>query len=186
LLAFYIASLDTEAERMKLADIYNEHKHVMLRYAISVTKSKEIAEDAIHNVFLIIIKHKVKYLSLDSSDLRSRLIVMTKHRCIDILRQGKDFADEPIEEMGDALMSPEIPIEEQTIRSGEYEAIRKCVASLDEASRIVLEMKYLLGMTYKEIGDELGITPKHVDTRIMRAKEKVRKLIVEGGELSER
>jgi RNA polymerase sigma-70 factor (ECF subfamily) len=43
-------------------------------------------------------------------------------------------------------------------------------------------MKYFLGMTYKEIGEELGISPKHVDTRIMRAKEKVRRLIAEGGE----
>lgn len=38
-------------------------------------------------------------------------------------------------------------------------------------------MKYILNMSYKEIGEELGMTPKHVDTRIMRAKEKVRKLI---------
>lgn len=38
-------------------------------------------------------------------------------------------------------------------------------------------MKYILSMSYKEIGEELGMTPKHVDTRIMRAKEKVRRLM---------
>ena len=38
-------------------------------------------------------------------------------------------------------------------------------------------MKYIQSMSYKEIGEELEITPKHVDTRIMRAKEKVRKLM---------
>jgi RNA polymerase sigma-70 factor (ECF subfamily) len=38
-------------------------------------------------------------------------------------------------------------------------------------------MKYYYSMTYKEIGEKLGMTPKHVDTKIMRAKEKVRKLI---------
>jgi len=37
-------------------------------------------------------------------------------------------------------------------------------------------MKYVLGMSYKEIGDKLNMTTKHVDTRILRAKEKVRKL----------
>ncbi len=49
--------------------------------------------------------------------------------------------------------------------------------SIDEISKQVLIMKYIQSMSYKEIGEELGMTPKHVDTRIMRAKEKVRKLM---------
>ena len=51
--------------------------------------------------------------------------------------------------------------------------------TIDEISKQVLVMKYLLNMSYKEIGEELGMTPKHVDTRIMRAKAKVRKLMEE-------
>ena len=38
-------------------------------------------------------------------------------------------------------------------------------------------MKYVLGISYKEIGEKLSMTPKHVNTRIYRAKEKVRKLV---------
>ncbi|WP_418884580.1 sigma factor-like helix-turn-helix DNA-binding protein [Anaerocolumna aminovalerica] len=38
-------------------------------------------------------------------------------------------------------------------------------------------MKYVLGISYKEIGEKLNMTPKHVDTRNLRAKEKVRKLV---------
>ena len=53
----------------------------------------------------------------------------------------------------------------------------KCIAELDETSRLVLLMKYVQGLSYKEIGKALGMTAKHVDTRIMRAKQKVRKLI---------
>lgn len=49
--------------------------------------------------------------------------------------------------------------------------------SIDEISKQVLLMKYILSMSYKEIGEELGMTPKHVDTRIVRAKKKVRKLM---------
>jgi RNA polymerase sigma-70 factor (ECF subfamily) len=42
-------------------------------------------------------------------------------------------------------------------------------------------MKYIQGLSYKEIGEELEMTPKHVDTRIMRAKQKVRKLMEQEG-----
>lgn len=182
MLVFYLASLDTDAERAKMAEIYDEHKHVMLRYALQITKIKEIAEDAVHNAFLAAIKHKDKYFALDSRELRNKLIVITKNKCIDILRQKNVYADDPVDEMDDVLVSKDLPIEDQIIKSDEYEALRKHIASLDETSRLILEMKYLIGMTYKEIGEELGISPKHVDTKIMRAKEKVRKQQARGGE----
>jgi len=165
-----------------MEEIYYAHRHVMLRYALKISSNVAMAEDAVHNVFLAIIKHKEKYFSLDGKDLRNKLIVMTKNKCIDLLRMKNVFVDEPFEEMEDVLIPNENSIEEQIIQRDKYDALRTHIASLDEASRAVLEMKYLLGMTYKEISDELNITPKHVETKIMRAKVKVRKLVAQGGE----
>ena len=182
MLSVYLAALDTEEDRVKLAEVYEKHKPVMLRYALSLTKNKELAEDAVHNAFLAIIKHKEKYLSLSGRDLRILIVIITKSKCIDLLRQRKMLSDVPLDEMEDTLPSDNTPIEERILLHEEYQAIRKHLSALDETSRLVLEMKYLLNMSYKEIGEHLGITPKHVDTKIMRAKEKVRKLAKKGGE----
>ena len=182
MLGIYLAALETEEEQRKMTEIYEAHKPLMLRYALSITKNNEIAEDAVHNTFLAIIKNKEKYFSLSGRDLRVSIVIITKNKCIDILRQRNIFVDEQLYEMEDILKTDDVPIEEKVIQSEEYESIKKHVAALDEMSRLVLEMKYLLGMTYKEIGEQLGITPKHVDTRIMRAKEKVRRSIEKGGE----
>ena len=38
MLAFYLAALDTEAERIKMEEIYNAHRHVMFRYAYKISK----------------------------------------------------------------------------------------------------------------------------------------------------
>jgi len=141
-----------------------------------------MAEDAVHNVILSLIKHKEKYLALDGKDLRNKLIIMTKNKCIDLLRMKNAYVDEPFDEMEDVLKAKEISVEEQIIQREKYETLRTHIASLDEASKSVLEMKYLLCMTYKEISEELNMTPKHVETKIMRAKEKVRKLVAKGDE----
>jgi RNA polymerase sigma-70 factor (ECF subfamily) len=87
------------------------------------------------------------------------------------------------EDMEIFIESDDLPVDEQAIQSSEYEAIRKHLNAIDEISRQVLIMKYYQGMSYKEIGETLNMTPKHVDTRLMRAKEKIRKLIrlEEGG-----
>ncbi len=177
MLAFYITMLETEQERKKIADIYEEHKHALLMYAMKITGNHTMAEDAVHSAFLSIIKEKEKYFYLDSRDLRFSSVIIVRNKCIDLLRKEKPYAGIPMDELEIFLESKEKPIEEQVIISSEYATIRKHMANIDEISRQVLIMKYVLSMSYKEIGEKLNMTPKHVDTRIQRAKEKVRKLL---------
>lgn len=181
MLIIYLAALDSDEEKIKMTDIYEQYKTVMLRYAKAILQNTELAEDAVHNAFLAIIKHKDKFFTLSHKELRTQVVIITKNKCIDLLRKNSAFTTDSIEDMDDVLVANDDPIEEHLIQSEKYESIKKHVASLDETSRLVLEMKYILGMTYREIGEELNITAKHVDTRIMRAKEKVRKLIMKEG-----
>ncbi len=180
MLMIYLSVLDTDQERKKMTDLYEEHKYVLLRYAIKITGSQSMAEDAVHNTFISIIEKKEKYLDLSCRDFRRSAVIIVRNKCIDILRKQKPFSNKPIEELEIFLESDEVSIDNQIILLTEYELIRKHMGSIDEISRQVLIMKYIQSMSYKEIGEELGMTAKHVDTRIMRAKEKVRKLIGKG------
>jgi len=181
MLAIYLALLENEDEQSSLAEIYEKHKTEMLMCALRITRNKEMAEDAVHNAFLSIIAHKEKLFQLSGKDLRAKTIIITKNKCIDLLRKHNYYADVSLDDMENITKSDVTSIEDQIVFLDEYEALRKHIASLDEVSRLVLEMKYIFGMTYKEIGEETGMTVKHVDTKIMRAKAKVRKLIEEGG-----
>jgi len=180
MLLFYFAILETEEDRAKMSDVYETHKSAMLRYALKITNNNEIAEDAVHDAFLSIIKHKEKYFSLSGRDLRALLVVITKNKCIDILRKQNAFVEDSIDDMEHALQAKDTPVEEQIILNEEYESIKINLDALDEISRLVLEMKYRLDMSYKEIGEHLNMTPKHVDTRLMRAKDKLRKMVEMG------
>ena len=184
MLFIYLSSLDTDEEKVKLSEIYETHKFTMLRYALSITKNNEMAEDAVHNAFLSIIKKKEKFFQLSCRDLRIQIVIIVKNKCIDMLRQQNKISFEHLDDVEYELESGEKPVEDQIVMYEEYGALRKYMATLDEPSRLVIEMKYVLGMSYKEIGEELGMTVKHIDTKIMRAKEKVRKLAVKGDRAS--
>lgn len=186
LLTLYLSMLDNEQERKKMTDLYKEHKYVLLRYAMKITCNQSMAEDAVHNAFISIIEKKEKYLKLDCMDFRRSAVIIVRNKCIDILRKQKPFANKSIEELEIFLESDEVPVDEQILFLSEYELIRKYMNSIDEISRQVLIMKYVQSMSYKEIGEELGMTPKHVDTRVMRAKEKVRKLMEKGEKCEEK
>lgn len=177
LLTIYLSVLDTDQERKKITDLYEEHKFVLLRYAIKITGDQSIAEDAVHNTFLSIIEKKEKYLDLSCRDFRRSSVIIVRNKCIDILRKQKHYSNKSMDELEIFLESNETSVEQQVETASEYEIIRKHLNSIDEISKQVLIMKYAIGMSYKEIAGELSMTPKHVDTRIMRAKKKVRKLL---------
>lgn len=178
MLAFYLSMLETEQERNKMTEIYEEHKHALLLCALKITGNNQaMAEDAVHNAFLSIIKEKEKYLNLDCRDFRLVAVTIVRNKCIDLIRKEKPYADIAMDELEIYLEAKERPVDEQVTISLEYDAIRKHLSNIDEISRQVLIMKYVLGMSYKEIGEKLNMTPKHVETLILRAKEKVRKLV---------
>lgn len=181
LLIFYLSMLDSEYEKNKMKEIYEEHKHALFMYALKLTKDQALAEDAVHNAFIAIIEQKEKYFNLSRMDFRCSSVIIVRNKCIDLLRKQKAYSNIPYEELEIYIESKGKSVEEQAVTSCEYETIRKYLDSIDEISRQVLIMKYYLSMTYKEIGAELNMTQKHVETRIMRAKEKVRKLLKKDG-----
>ena len=70
LLTVYLSMLDTEQERKKMTDLYEEHKYTLLHYAMKIIRNQEMAEDAVHNAFISIIKKKEKFFYLDCRDFR--------------------------------------------------------------------------------------------------------------------
>lgn len=108
MLAFYISMLETEQDRDKMAEIYEEHRYALLKYALKITShNQEMAEDAVHNAFISIINEKEKYFHLDSRDFRCLAVIIVKNKCIDLLRKEKRYVDIAMDEL-------EILFEEET------------------------------------------------------------------------
>ncbi len=168
---------ENDQEKKRLEELYEELRFDCINVALRITKNPAMAEDAVQDAFLSVIKHKDKMLTLNYGDFRKRIIIIVKNKCIDIIRKNKHLSSVSLEDMEFELKSEDLSVEIQVIRQEDFMFMLKCIAELDETSRLVLLMKYVQGLSYKEIGKALGITEKHVDTRIMRAKQKVRKLI---------
>lgn len=185
MLLFYIGMLETDEDRARMTEIYKEHELYMLRYATMLLKDSYAAEDAVHNAFLSIIKNKEKYFPLSCRELRALSVIIVKSKCIDYLRHRNNIIFEQLGDMEPFIESNDVPVEEQVILDDEYALLLEHMKMLNEVSKTVLEMKYILGMTYKEIAREFDTTPKHIDTIIQRAKAKLRKIIEAGGEKDE-
>lgn len=174
MLLILLASLETEEERKALTDIYNEHKYALFAAAFKMCGNQQMAEDAVHNTFEQLIKKSKGDMCLSCIDFRRRYVIIVKNKAIDLMRREKIYSDEGMEDLEYEFESGETPVDVQVVKEEEYKALRSHLKELDDISRLVLEMKYVLNMSHKEIGAELGLSPEHVNTRIARAKVKVR------------
>lgn len=174
MLMILLASLETEAERRTFTDIYNEHKYALFAAAHKICGNQQMAEDAVHNAFEQLIKKSKEDMSLSCIDFRRRYVIIVKNKTIDLMRREKIYSDAGMDDLDYEFESDEIPVELQIVKEEEYTDLRNHLRELDEISRLVLEMKYVLNMSHKEIANELGLSPEHVNTRIARAKAKVR------------
>jgi len=169
--------LDMESENNKISELYSEHKLTLLLCAKKILNNHEMAEDAVHSTFLSIIENKKKYFELDSRNFRYLAVLIIKNKCIDILRKQNKYSNTPLDELEIYVKPSGKSVEEQAMFNSEYEVVRSHLKTIDIISRQLLVMKYYYGMSYKEIGEELGLTHKQIDNKIMKAKAKVRKLI---------
>ncbi len=66
------------------------------------------------------------------------------------------------------------------IRREELDCLARVWPRLDERSQYILEAYYILEMSTKEIGEELGIKPGSVRMALTRARQKAYELLQKG------
>lgn len=176
---FYVSMLETENEQIKMAQIYERYKPLMLRYALKILKNNEQAEDAVHEAFLSIIKHKEKYLSDSCPDFGVPIVIITRNKCFDILKRA-GYDAENIEDHECYLAENVISLDNKIIQQDEYEVLRRHMLKLDESSINILEMRYVLRMSHKEIAEITELSLDNINKKITRAKAKIRKSYAEG------
>lgn len=86
-LIFYLSSIEDPKQKNKFEYIYNNYFRFMYQIAFSVIGSADLAEEAVHEIFLQILK-EIDSLRVDSArGLKSYLYILTYERSIDFLRR---------------------------------------------------------------------------------------------------
>lgn len=138
----------------------------LFAYAFSITRSREDAEDAVHNT---IVKAYGGLPKLKSrAKLKPWLFAILRNECLLILRQAKRFTE----------LSEDIPAE----RSDDEARLdlSSAVGSLKDELREVVVLYYKLGYSTGEIAKITGIPRGTVMSRLARARELIKNHI--GGE----
>lgn len=166
-------------ERRALASLIERHQGRVYRFALKMCGNPDDAQDVLQETLLSLAKGLDDYRG--EASLPTWLYTVARSHCIKKRRRSK-FAPSSIaslhEEDGakpaaDARTDPE----EATAAREMDDALQFAIDGLDQASREVLVLRDVEGLTAPEVASVLGTSPAAVKSRLHRARVAVRDAI---------
>ena len=145
-----LAMMDDESDRRKFTIIFNQYHVRMEQVAMHILPEQKDAEDAVQNAFVQVIRHFEKIDEIPCEELLYWLISITKNEALMIRRRKQRVT--ALEDWDAAAASADTDMD--------YQSVIALFARLPETYRAVLEMKYLVGCTDREIAQHLGISER--------------------------
>lgn len=156
----------------QLKDLFNKHYSPLCNYAATIIHDQHAAEDVVQSVFIQLWENK-KIFELDKPE--RYLIKCVRFKCYDLLKSKHRKHEVFMKDL------PEMSIEQITNLSEEDIAplLNYFVSKLPPKMQQVFLMSRQQGMTYKEISEELNVSPKTIENQMGTALKKLRSFLRE-------
>lgn len=161
-------------KNMYFEQLYDRYSDKVYRKCLSFVKDDAKAEDFTHDIFLKLVLNLASYK--ETAKFSTWLYSITYNYCIDQTRVSKKYSEVGLDDNFD------VPDDGDDAEIAEMEALQlnKALKQLLPEEKSILMMKYQDDLSIKEISKSLDVSESAVKMRLLRAKEKLRKVYLEG------
>lgn len=143
----------------------------LFRFSLRIVGDQVEAEDVVQEVMIKIWNKRKDWEFIDN--MEAWCVKMTRNLSIDKLR-SKHRKTQDIEGLFHLQDDAATPLE-STESKDTLHHISRLMQELPEAQRLVMQLRDIEEMTYKEIMQQLDMTMPQVKTNLFRARNKIRK-----------
>jgi RNA polymerase sigma-70 factor, ECF subfamily len=169
-----------DPEGAAFRELFRRNAGVAKSVALRVTRSDELAEEAVQEGFLQLWRAPERFDEARAT-VRRWLLTMVHARAVDLVRREQaqrrrteEIAAEPI-----VIADPSDDVVAEVVRPSEAASVRAALASLPEAQRQVIELMYFRGVSQSGVAEALGLPLGTVKSRTLLAMRKLRSALVE-------
>ena len=180
MLSLYMAMLDEPEDKAEFEYAYNKYRGRMLALAYGITGNYHDAEEAVSSAFFCIARNFGKLKGRSPQERAAFYNVVTKNCSYDILRtqnRRKEIHLDDDLEIADGSSD----VSDEVLSDIGYNRVVEAIKSLPEHYAQVLYMQNITGLSTKEIAKITGDTDESVRQRLVRARQKLRKILEEQG-----
>jgi len=171
----------------EVAAMLEEQREPALRFALRLLGNPHDAEEAVQEAFMNLLRSPEGFRG--RSSFRTYVLAAVRNSCLDEWRR-RVTKDGQRREVNPATTGffrslPEgsrfVGVSTQIERRESQEIVRAAIERLPERQRECMVLRDLEGLSYREVGEVLGITANHVGVLLYQARVRLRELIEEGG-----
>jgi RNA polymerase sigma-70 factor (ECF subfamily) len=167
---------DPDAANQLLIEYDERVQSIVTKYAGAWLRQQYPVEDMVQEAQVAVFR------GLDTYELRDPVVLhfeawlalLTRRTVAQFVRRAKGSLQRLASDIDDESGRSASSLQRQKER---YERLSNAVASLPERDREVVFLHYFRKMTHSEIAEELSLTPEAVNSRLMRARPKLRELL---------
>ncbi|WP_215224248.1 RNA polymerase sigma factor [Echinicola shivajiensis] len=164
-----------KGNEMAFRSIYDHFFPSLYRYALKFLKSRELAEEVVHDVFLKVWIHRERLN--DELPISPYLFKACKNHLINTIEKA---AKDPVllkEVTSSGLCSKEHGPEDLLIGAEFEKTVKDAIKSLPPVRQRVFNLCRVEGKSYEEVADMLGISKGTVNSHIIKANRRLEKVI---------
>jgi len=165
----FLASIQSDGDRSKAERLYYAYRKLMYKVAFDILHDKHLAEDAISEAFVKIIKNLHKIGEENCPRTKNFLVIICRNTAINMYnkRNKQCYYDETIDTLSD-IASPST--EELVITKESILAVSEVIKGLKPIYRDVIFLTRVYAYSVKDTAMLLGISEDAVKKRLSRAR----------------
>src|SRR3989344_3738260 len=160
--------MDQEDSKAYFIETYDAYGSDIYRFCLLKVSRKEVAEDIAQEVFMRFwqaIKEGTEF-----RNARALLYTIARNLVIDWYRKKKESSLDTLQELGIDFAGEDV---KRITEHAEHEEVLRVINDLDEPSKEALMLRFVDGLSPRDIAALSGETPNAVSVRINRAIKKV-------------
>lgn len=157
-----LVSLYAQGENSAFDVLLQRHQNRIFSYILNIVKNKDLADDLFQETFVKVIVTINQGRYTENGKFPAWITRIAHNLIIDYYRQEKSQSqlscdNEEIDILNRKEFSEET-IEDSIVRSQILSDVKRLVKALPDLQREVLEMRYYMDMSFKEIAEATGVS----------------------------
>ena len=175
---YRLVLLAQTGDRDAFDELFKSVQEKLYQYIFHITQDRVISDDLFQEVLITIFK-QIRWLR-EQEFFRAWMYRIATRAAFKALKKKNRFKETSYEDMGE--LEKDVPdVEAQIILKETLESVSSAISKLSPASRSVLSLRYLEGMTIREISTLVDIPVGTVKSRLsygmMKLKEVMNKKV---------
>lgn len=161
-------------DKSAFEELITKYHPYVYKFLIKLCGDEDLSQDLTQETFIKVIRNIDKFDIYGKASFSTYIITISKNCFVDYYRKQRRAMNDV--EIDENLNLQYQDLEEAVMDKMEAESASAYLDKLPEEQRLVIKMKYIEGLTLKEIGEQLKLEPKTIKSRIHNGMVKLRKL----------